>query len=927
MMRRARRAALAVAAGLLGLSLWLPAPGRPESSPEGPRVPAHLVAHAQSTGPVRVLVELRLPSGSYLPEGHLTSAAAVLNQRRDIGSVQARVLAKLRSHGHRVRHRYATLPYLAVEVGASGLAELDAGVFDVKRVIADVAWPPALAQSVPLVQGDQLWSLGYDGTGVFVAILDTGVDSSHPFLAGKVLEEACYSSDVTGTSTTLCPNGLETQLGAGAGVNCPLSIAGCDHGTHVAGIAAGNGASAGVSFSGVARGASIMAIQVFSRFTSASACAPGMPPCILSWSSDQLAAGERVYSLRDSRTFASVNLSLGGQLFASQSACDADNGAAKTLIDNLRSVGIATVVAAGNQASTSSLSEPGCISSAISVGSTTKSDVVSSFSNVAPFLSLLAPGGSINSSLPGGSFGFKSGTSMATPHVAGAWAVLRQVSPTATVDDILAALRTTGLPIADTRSGGTVTTPRIRLRAAIDQLPALAPTIATLNPTQAAAGSGSQLLTVNGSNFVPRSVIQIGGSARTTTFVTPTQLTATLQASDVAQGATLAVRVSTAAPGGGTSSAASFTVNNPLPTMGSLSPSNAHAGGAGLTLTVLGTNFVSSSVVRWNGAARSTTFVSSTRITTAIAAGDLAVMGTTSVTVFTPTPGGGTTSATTFTIDAPTPVAGSLSPTAATVPGPSFELTVNGTSFLAASVVRWNGANRTTTFVSATTLRAAIPASDVAAPGSAAVTVFNPAPGGGTSASLTFTTTSQVLGLTLTIKGSAGGFVVSSPAGINCPPTCSANFPLNVAVLTETPGANATFSIWSGGCTGGTSTCAVTLTNTVSATFSQVFSGATLSPGSTVVDASHVTELRSAIDTLRSRKALLPYDWRDTTLTPGTAGIKSIHVLDLRTAITQAFQAAGLAAPTFTDGTITPGVTVIKAVHVNELRNAVRALE
>src|SRR5882724_19456 len=168
MMRRARRAALAVAAGLLGLSLWLPAPGRPESSPEDPRVPAHLVAHAQSTGPVRVLVELRLPSGSYLPEGHLTSAAAVLNQRRDIGSVQARVLAKLRSHGHRVRHRYATLPYLAVEVGASGLAE-----------------------SVPLVQGDQLWSLGYDGTGVFVAILDTGVDSSHPFLAGKVLEEAC----------------------------------------------------------------------------------------------------------------------------------------------------------------------------------------------------------------------------------------------------------------------------------------------------------------------------------------------------------------------------------------------------------------------------------------------------------------------------------------------------------------------------------------------------------------------------------------------------------------------------------------------------------------------------------------------------------------------------------------------------------------
>lgn len=111
---------------------------------------------------------------------------------------------------------------------------------------------------------------------------------------------------------------------------------------------------------------------------------------------------------------------------------------------------------------------PGCISSAVSVGSTTKTDQVSSFSNSASFLSLLAPGSSINSSVPGNQFAVFNGTSMATPHVAGAWAILKQRVPNATVIQVLTALQNTGLPVLDTRNN--ITKPRIRIRQALDAL-------------------------------------------------------------------------------------------------------------------------------------------------------------------------------------------------------------------------------------------------------------------------------------------------------------------------------------------------------------------------------------------------------------------------------------------------------------------------
>jgi hypothetical protein len=287
------------------------------------------------------------------------------------------------------------------------------------------------------------------------------VDKTHPFLAGKVVEEACFSGNAS------CPNGQTSQSGFNAGIPCTYA-SGCFHGTFVAGVAAGAG-------SGIARGAQIMAIQVFSRFTGAS-CAGDEDPCVRAFTSDILAGLDRVNLLKASRSFAAANLSLGGGFFSNQASCDGSNVAMKATIDSLRASGIATVVASGNEAFTNGLSSPACISTAISVGSTgdgsggATTDVVSSFSNSASFLSLLAPGANITSSIPGGGFATGQGTSFSAPHVAGAWAILRQFKPTASVSEILSVLQATGVPVTDFRNG--LVKRRIRIFNALNQMAA-----------------------------------------------------------------------------------------------------------------------------------------------------------------------------------------------------------------------------------------------------------------------------------------------------------------------------------------------------------------------------------------------------------------------------------------------------------------------
>jgi len=211
--------------------------------------------------------------------------------------------------------------------------------------------------------------------------------------------------------------------------------------------------------------------------------------------------------------------------------------------------------------------------------------------------------------------------------------------------------------------------------------------------------------------------------------------------------------------GGGTASTVNPTQTpspspppNPTPTITAISPNSAVAGGTAFTLTITGTNFVAASMVNFGGAAPTTTFVNSTQLTVAVPAASIASTGTLAVTVTNPAPGGGTSNAMVFATTSggpnPVPTITFLGPNCA-LAGSSFAggLTVQGLNFVASSVVRWNGSDQPTAVGSSSgILVAQVSASDIAAAGTAAVTVFNPPPGGGSSNSLTFTITATGAG-------------------------------------------------------------------------------------------------------------------------------------------------------------------------------------
>jgi len=225
------------------------------------------------------------------------------------------------------------------------------------------------------------------------------------------------------------------------------------HGTHVAGIIA----STDNTYKGVAPDAKLLAVKV---------CGSGITCSYAS----VIAGVDWCNSLKSSNTYniVATTMSLGEHGQYNSETCP-KTGVYQILndaINTAHNLGIAVTVASGNEYHSNGISHPACSPNAISVGSTTKSDVISDFTNTGNLLDVLAPGSSIYSTVLHGGYESHSGTSMATPHVAGAVALLKQFSPLASPNTIKNALKSTGIPITDSDNG--LSFPRIDILAAMD---------------------------------------------------------------------------------------------------------------------------------------------------------------------------------------------------------------------------------------------------------------------------------------------------------------------------------------------------------------------------------------------------------------------------------------------------------------------------
>lgn len=295
------------------------------------------------------------------------------------------------------------------------------------------------------------------------------------------------------------------------------------------------------------------------------------------------------------------------------------------------------------------------------------------------------------------------------------------------------------------------------------------PSVDYINPQSVPADVQQFTLSIHGSGFVNGAKVRVNGLDQPTTFLSSTDLQATIGAqavqallaaqlnaeSEVSAAANqpAGVTVVNPPPGGGASNVQLFTVmeagNNPAPGLTALQPDSVVAQGAAaapLVVTVSGSNLMEGSLAYWNGSQRPAQFVDSNTLQVTLSGGDLALPGSGAIYVTNPTPGGGQSNSLSFVISAPpanpTPVLSAVLPSALTTQAMDSTpqtITVKGSNFTPDSEVYWNEVVRTTTFIDNTTLQVTLTPTDTASAGEAQLIVINPPPGGGLSNALPVT--------------------------------------------------------------------------------------------------------------------------------------------------------------------------------------------
>lgn len=392
-------------------------------------------------------------------DGHRRTATS--SSRRD--QIRALLDAFLADFGElRARRRLANVPVFAASVSPPDLDRLRRDP-RVASIVLDMPIHPDLYEAVAAIRAKQVHkAMGFTGAGVTVAVLDTGVDGDHPDLEGKVLAEHCFTQGH-------CPPG-NVDEGTDA-----MDTDG--HGTGVAGIIASAGVFAGAGF---APGASLVAVRVIG---------PGV-----SADSDWLAGLDWVLTSSFDQPVRVVNMSF-GSLALYDTVCDASGvgPTAVDLVNQLNAQGVVLFASSGNDASSTSVEMPACLTGVAAVGAVydaavgrepdegtyhdlfpsmancsddvTNTDVVTCFTNSNAELDLVAPGGPILTDAPGSAFGLYWGTSQAAPAAAGVAALMLEANPLLTPQRVVEILKSTGTPVIDPKNGLTI--PRVDALAAV----------------------------------------------------------------------------------------------------------------------------------------------------------------------------------------------------------------------------------------------------------------------------------------------------------------------------------------------------------------------------------------------------------------------------------------------------------------------------
>lgn len=362
-----------------------------------------------------------------------------------IAARQQSVLETLPSDSFELRHRYRYIPGLAATITEVALTRLQNHT-EVKSIGLDEADFLALAESNQVIGADDLHSLtplSYTGKNVVVAVLDTGIETTHPDLASDIIAEHCITHARCPPSNTNTSTSAEDDH---------------YHGTHVSGIITSNNEAS--TPRGVAPDAKIVAVKTCD---STGAC----------YASDAIAGLDWLRSRLSVLPVRVVNLSLGGK--ASANICDGENPPTNELyeqaIKQLKMQKVITFAASGNEGLSDQIYRPACLSSAFAVGATydanvndhywgsadcsdssTQKDQIACFSNSNAYVDILAPGAMIISSDLGATTKEDGGTSMATPMAAGVAALMLEANPGLTPDEILQVMQDTGIAIADSRN-------------------------------------------------------------------------------------------------------------------------------------------------------------------------------------------------------------------------------------------------------------------------------------------------------------------------------------------------------------------------------------------------------------------------------------------------------------------------------------------